>query len=151
MKTYFEDIFKYQNNVNQYIIQELIDLKIDIPETIQLLISHSLNAQQVWNARILGEKEIGVFDVHSFQDCLEIDSKNLKRSMNIIENIDLDKKVYYLSTSGIKYQNTVKEIFSQINQHYSYHRGQVISKLINVNIVLKPTDFIYWRRKQINS
>ena len=36
------------------------------------LISHAINAHQIWNARITKSQELGVHQVHSLKICLEI-------------------------------------------------------------------------------
>lgn len=149
MKSFFEEIFEYQNEVNQDILSQLIELEQKVPEKVLDLLSHSMNAHKLWNYRILEKTEKVVFKTYSLEELIFLDAKNFNDTLLICMRTDLSKRIDYKSTSGKAYHNTVQEILTQVSQHYQYHRGQIMAELAKKDIKLKQTDYIYYRRKSI--
>lgn len=147
MKSFFEENFEYQNEVNQDIIQQLLALNEEIPIKVLDLLSHSINAHKLWNYRILDKTEKVSFVTHSLDELQLLDIHNFNDTLHVIMNKDLSEEIRYHSTSGKAYRNTIQEILTQVSLHFQYHRGQIISELLKQNIKLKPTDHIYFSRK----
>lgn len=148
MKSFFEEIFEYQNEVNQDLLEQLSTQEVEIPNKVIDLLSHSMNAQKLWNYRILGKLEKVDFVSHSKEELMVMDLQNFNDVLTILMKKDLKERINYSSTSGKAYHNTIQEILTQISQHFQYHRGQIVSELLRHNIVIKPTDYIYYRRKE---
>lgn len=146
MKFFFKEIFSYQNEVNQDILAQLSLIEIDIPAKVLDLLSHSVNAHKLWNYRILDKTEKVEFIIYSIEELIKTDNQNFEDTLSILKIKDLDERINYNSISGKAYNNTIQEILTQVSQHFQYHRGQVISELLKNDIVLKPTDYIYYRR-----
>tara|TARA_B110000914_G_C15426572_1_gene429223 strand:+ start:295 stop:744 length:450 start_codon:yes stop_codon:yes gene_type:complete len=149
MKSFFEEIFTYQNEVNQDILKQIGELDKLASEKIMDLLSHCINAHKLWNYRILGKTEKVVFQTYSKEELVILDTQNFKDTLFICLKTDLNKQVNYKSTSGKAYYNTIQEVLTQVSQHFQYHRGQIVSALKKHNIQLKPTDYIYYRRKEV--
>lgn len=149
MNSFFEEIFEYQNEVNQDILAQLLDLQKEIPSKVLDLLSHSMNAQKLWNYRILGKKNKVEFVTHALKELLIMDLQNFNDVLEILMKKDLNKRIDYNSMSGKAYHNTIQEILTQVSQHFQYHRGQIVSELLKNEITLKPTDYIYYRRKTV--
>ncbi|MGB1316237.1 MAG: hypothetical protein ACPG4Y_09465 [Chitinophagales bacterium] len=147
MNSFFEEIFEYQNEVNQDILAQLLDLEKEIPSKVLDLLSHSINAQKLWNYRILGKNDNIAFVTHSLEKLIVLDLQNFNEVLHILMTKKLSERIDYKSTSGKAYHNTIQEILTQVSQHFQYHRGQIISELLKHHITLKPTDYIYFRRK----
>jgi uncharacterized damage-inducible protein DinB len=61
---FFKDAFEYTYHFNQKLIQLFENEKEAIPEKSIQLLNHLINAQQIWNERILGEKpSIAVWEI----------------------------------------------------------------------------------------
>ena len=148
MKSYFEEIFEYNNKVNQDILAQLAAQKTEIPAKVLDLLSHSINAHKIWNFRSLGKTENVDFDTHSLEKIVKLDIQNFNDTLEILMKKDLKEIIHYNSMSGKAYQNTIQEILTQVSQHFQYHRGQIISELLKHDIKLKPTDYIYFSRKE---
>lgn len=148
MKSFFEENFEYQNEVNQDILQQLLALNEEIPIKVLDLLSHSMNAHKLWNYRILVKTEKVDFVTHSLDQLLLLDIHNFNDTLLVLMNKDLSEKISYHSMSGKAYSNTIQEILTQVSLHFQYHRGQIISELLKHNIKLKPTDYIYFSRKE---
>ena len=149
MKTYFEEIFEYNNEVNQDILEQLAAQKTEIPTKVLDLLSHSINAHKLWNYRILGKTEKVNFVTYSLEELVLMDLLNFNDTLHILMKKDLSAEIHYNSTSSISYKNSIQEILTQVSQHFQYHRGQIISELLKHDIKLKPTDFIYFSRKEV--
>lgn len=147
MQSFFEEIFEYQNEANQDILSQLITLEQEVPLKILDLLSHSINAQKIWNYRILEKTEKVPFISYTLEELVIMDLQNFNDALHICMKVDFKKRIDYNSMRGKAYYNTVQEILTQVSQHFQYHRGQIISELVKLNIKLKPTDYIYYRRK----
>lgn len=146
MKKKLIDLFEYTYHFNKEMIIVITEniKKIDT-KTISLL-NHTLNAQQIWNSRILGENSFEVWQVNPLENLNEINQQNFNKSIEIIEKFDFDQKVQYENSKGAKFENTVFEILFQAINHSTYHRGQINSLLKQNEINPVLTDYIFYKR-----
>lgn len=146
MKKKLIDLFEYTYHFNKEMIIVITEniKKIDT-KTISLL-NHTLNAQQIWNSRILGENSFEVWQVNPLENLNEINQQNFNKSIEIIEKFDFDQKVQYENSKGTKFENTVFEILFQAINHSTYHRGQINSLLKQNEINPVLTDYIFYKR-----
>ncbi len=84
MKEFFRDIFEYHNHFNQKLIDQLIENKNELTERTIPLFCHSINAQQIWNARILNESQFDVHELHSLDECKRIDNDKFGNVLKIL-------------------------------------------------------------------
>jgi len=110
------------------------------------LLSHSINAQQIWNARITDKDKLGVHTEHSLLECKRIDKANYNETLNILEAYELDKIIMYSNSKGAEFKNTIQQIFYHIANHFSHHKGQIISDLRQCGIEPIVTDYIFYKR-----
>jgi uncharacterized damage-inducible protein DinB len=147
MKSFFKDIFEYHYTINNTIIKQIKINATNFSEKSKLLLSHSLNAHQIWNSRILSEKnEFGVFEIHKLDKLSEINLSNFELSLRIIDQKKLEDTIKYSNTKGTKFENSIQEILFHISNHYSHHRGQVISELKKAGIAPIKSDYIVYKR-----
>ncbi|WP_324720372.1 DinB family protein [Salinimicrobium sp. HB62] len=146
MKEFFTDIFQYHQHFNRQLIDQLIENKDALPPATLPLFCHLLNAHQIWNARITGEKEFGVHDTYSLEDCLRITHQNHHRTLDIISANDFDRKIKYRNSKGMEFTNSIGEILFHISNHSTHHRGQVIADLRKSGITPITTDYIFYKR-----
>ena len=146
MKDFFEDIFEYHYHFNQKLADLLISQSGRISERTIPLFSHVINAHQIWNSRILGTKSQGVHDVHSLEKCKDLDYFNYKDTLKVLSEFDLQHKVAYENSKGHKFENSVQEILFHVSNHFTHHKGQVISDLRQNGIDPIVTDYIFYKR-----
>jgi uncharacterized damage-inducible protein DinB len=108
--------------------------------------SHTINAHQIWNSRILHEPPLGVYDVHTIQEAAKIDIENQKISLDIINHRDLDEVIHYANTAGKEFENTIRDILFHISNHTTHHRAQVARLLREAEILPPASDYIFYRR-----
>lgn len=146
MKEKLIDLFEYTYHFNNEMIKIISENISKVDEKIISLINHTLNAQQVWNSRILNEKSFEVWQINSFEKLEKINNQNFQTSIQIIENSDFDQRIEYQNSKGSKFENTIFEILFQAINHSTYHRGQINSLLKQSGIEPVLTDYIFYKR-----
>lgn len=146
MKEKLIDLFEYTHHFNQEMITIISENISKVDEKTISLINHTLNAQQVWNSRILGEKSFEVWQINPFESLQEINHQNFQKSIQIVENSDFDQKIEYQNSKGIKFENSIFEMLFQAINHSTYHRGQINTQLKQNGITPILTDYIFYKR-----
>ncbi len=146
MKEFFKDIFEYHNHFNQKLIEQLIDNESELSERIIPLLSHSINAQQIWNARIMEKEKLGVHQVHTLEKCKGIDNENYRKTLEILDKRELDETIIYMNSKGTEFNNSIQQILFHVANHFSHHKGQIISDLRQSGIDPIVTDYIFYKR-----
>lgn len=140
------DLFDYTYHFNKEMIRIISENISKTDEKTIGLINHTLNAQQIWNSRILGEKSFEVWQINPFEKLDEINVQNYQKSVDIVQNADLNKKIEYQNSGGMKFQNSIFEILFQAINHSTYHRGQINFLLKQSGIEPVLTDYIFYKR-----
>ena len=146
MKVFFKDIFDYHHQVNTKLINLFLENPGKILGRAIFLLSHSINAQQVWNARILKTDAVGVNDLHTIKVCKAMNEENHKNTLSILEQFNFDDKIEYKTSHGQPFVNSVQEILFHVANHFSHHRGQIMSDLRQNGIEPFISDYIYYKR-----
>src|SRR5690606_36056016 len=110
------------------------------------LFSHIVNAHQIWNSRILHKKALGVHQLHSHEKCKKLDTTNYFDTLNILSELDLNTIIKYKNSKGDEFENSIQQILFHVSNHFSHHRGQIISDLRQNGIEPIVTDYIFYKR-----
>ena len=151
MKEYFKELLEYSHYYNLEIIKKFNDgdLHFMVPDRAIKLLSHTLNAQKIWNSRLAG-KENGV-DV--WQD-LPVDQmefaekENFQETLGLLEKEELDRVVKYKNSKGESYENSVRDIIFHVINHSTYHRGQIATEFRKEGIDPIVSDFVYYKHSR---
>ncbi|MFP3831569.1 DinB family protein [Chryseobacterium sp. SIMBA_028] len=146
MKEKLIDLFEYTNHFNIEMIKVVSENREIIDDKTISLINHTLNAQQIWNARILREITFEVWQINPFESLVEINHENFLKSIDIITNFDLEKRIEYQNSRGTKFENSIFEMLFHAVNHSTYHRGQINSLLKQNGITPVLTDYIFYKR-----
>jgi uncharacterized damage-inducible protein DinB len=146
MIEFFKDIFEYHNHFNQKLADLLSENRDQISERTKKLFSHSINAHQLWNSRILNFDPFAVLQMHSFEKVKIIDKENYLDTLKILKEYDLENKIEYQNSKGQKFENSIQQILFHIANHFTHHRGQIISNLRQRGIEPLVTDYIFYKR-----
>lgn len=146
LDSFLKDLFEYHHYYNQRLLAELIKHGDVISERTVPLYAHMINAHQIWNSRIVGGESFGVNDMHTLQECMDLDRQNFGNSLQILEGFDLNTSIHYQNSRGAKYDNTIYEMLFQVINHTTHHRGQIISDLRQSGIAPMITDYIFYKR-----
>lgn len=145
MKDFLIDLFEHHHLLNQKLADLFLENEDTINERCIFLFIHSQTAQQIWNERIL-ENKSELKENYSLEKFKEIDKVNYSNSMKILKEYDLNKKISYKNSKGVEFTNSVQEILFHAANHFSHHRGQIISDLRASGIEPIITDYIYYKR-----
>lgn len=146
MKEKLIDLFEYTYHFNQEMIKVISENLEKVDEKTISLINHTLNAQQIWNSRVLREASFEVWQMNPFENLQEINHQNFKKSIQIVESSDVDQRIEYQNSKGTKFENSIFEMLFQAINHSTYHRGQINSLLKQNGIAPILTDYIFYKR-----
>jgi len=150
MKEYFINLFRYENHANKEVTECLLSADMP-PEKAISLMSHIVNAQEIWLRRITGK----AYDTNSVwktisKSELRTASKNSSEAMTAyissLQESDLEKNIEYTNIKGDFFTSRLKDIITHLLFHSSYHRGQVILLMKPVVNELPSTDYIKFAR-----
>jgi uncharacterized damage-inducible protein DinB len=147
MKEDFKDWFEYSHQANQKLIALLSNSRPKLSERLVQLINHLINAHQIWNTRILNERSFGVWQVNKWETLDIIDRENYLKSLQIVEEVDLEKLMTYSNSTGGKFSNKIRDILFHIINHSTYHRAQIALLLREQGIEPINTDYIFYKRQ----
>lgn len=148
MKDFYNDKFQYTFDKNQEMIAYLNEHSSELNEKIQVLISHILNAHEIWMTRILKTPtKYGVWQLQEYVNMAEIDSQNFELTKQILEEKDLNEKVDYKTSTGESYSNVLNELLFHVVNHSSYHRAQINSELKSLGLKPLITDYVFYKRQ----
>ncbi|ASK29490.1 damage-inducible protein DinB [Chryseobacterium sp. T16E-39] len=140
------DLFEYTHHFNREIIKLIKEHISEVDDKTLALINHTINAQQIWNARILGEQAFEVWQINQTDDLQEINHKNFLTSIQIVQNFNLENRIGYQNSKGTKFENSIFEMLFHAINHSTYHRGQINSLLKQNGIEPLLTDYIFYKR-----
>ena len=148
MKDYFKQLMEYSHYYNLEIIKKFQDgdLEFMIPERAILLLSHTLNAQKIWNNRLAGEEDkVDVWGNVDVEEMEHAENTNFEETIAVLEKEDLDRIVQFQNSKGESYQNSVRDIIFHVINHSTYHRGQIATEFRKQGIDPIVSDFVYYK------
>lgn len=148
MKDFFKEILIYNFEMNKKLIEIFEKNSDKISEKALLLFSHLINAQNLWNRRILSTDLVyGVWEIIPFEILKKMNTENLETSENILENFNLETIINYKNTTGEQFGRPVKDIVFHYCNHSTYHRAQIAKELKTNGINPPATDFIHYKNQ----
>jgi uncharacterized damage-inducible protein DinB len=149
MKSFFNELLEYTYTFNDKIIDSLVE-GIAIPPKSLQLINHTINSQEIWNARIEEKPcSIDVWGLRPTESLKELNRKNYHNSLQIVEEFDFDRIIRYTNTKGQVFENTVRDILFHVTNHSTYHRGQIATDCKLAGMVPQVTDYIFYKRNSL--
>lgn len=146
-------ILDEMNTYNARVNLDLIDhLVKEQPSEIRIaeLMSHIVNAHQIWLERISGQSmSVKVFAIRPYDDLKTQVLKNKELTSDIIDNRNLEESIHYVNTKRQRFSNTICEMFLHLFNHSSYHRGQINQLLVKEGKDAMVSDFIVYNRTEI--
>lgn len=147
MKSFFLEILGYNCHFNQKLIERYLTSNKLVSERAVALLNHLINAHQVWNNRILPEEPLyGIWERHAINLLESMDHNNYEKSIQIVNDLELNKIVQYSNSKGETYNNSIRDILYHIVNHATYHRGQIAAEFRNSGIEPLMTDYIFYKR-----
>ncbi len=139
----------YTLKVNRDMLEHLSAFDT-LNERINVLISHSISAHQVWLERMQGKSmSVKVFDIRTYEDLKKQTELNHSETASILAERSLDESISYVNTKRQRFENTIAEMFLHLFNHATYHRGQINQLLVQEGKPAMVSDFIVYNRTEI--
>lgn len=120
-----------------------------VSEKSMKLFNHLVNAHQIWNGRIEGDKNtFGVWEIHPTQDLKDLDKSNFRNTWLLLKKVDLNAAINYTTSKGQLFSNSVSDILFHIINHSTYHRGQIAMEFRQTGVEPLVTDYIFYKRQE---
>jgi uncharacterized damage-inducible protein DinB len=146
-EAFYRALFQFHFDQNLKILDTIKKHFQVLEHTGHALFCHSINAHQVWNARILNQPTEEVFKIHALDTCQDRMEKNQDETELILEKFDLNESIVYLNSRYERFDNSINDILYHILNHYAHHRGQIVMDMRNNGIEPPITDFIFYKRE----
>lgn len=147
MKSHFLKLFDYDAWANEKVAECILEKPIENQKII-LLFSHLLAAQKTWLNRCLGnESQVKLWEMEKDWNHLRL--ANQQEWINYIQSLneeDFEQILSYQTSTGIPFKTALKDIFTHLINHGTYHRGQIIQLLKEERDSVPATDFILFVR-----
>lgn len=145
MKPLFKELFEYSHHHNDKVIKLFFEERF-ISERAIVLLNHTINAHQIWNARIMNKPSVGVWDTRTTTSLITQNEENYKSSLQIIDNYSPSNIIAYTSSEGKRYKNSIQDILFHIINHSTYHRGQIMADYKKEGGNPISSDYIIYKR-----
>lgn len=149
MKAYFLKLYQYNDWANAQLLDLLEKSKVKDEYVIRLF-SHILNAQFIWYSRIAHyPHRYQVWDVHSLEKmktALQESTLLWHKYLEQASEDDFFRTISYVSSFGDAFQNTVQDCITQVANHSTYHRAQIVKAVKDLGIAPINTDYITYCR-----
>jgi uncharacterized damage-inducible protein DinB len=147
----FTKWFAWNHAANEKHIESFLAAN-SLPVQATRIMSHLLNAHQVWLHRISPEDIAYVppWQPLEPEKFTEVNNQNNRLTRALLaeaSGIQPDQPVYYQNTKGDQFENTVAEIFFHLLAHSAYHRGQLALLLRQSGYEPPVTDYIFYIRE----
>jgi len=149
-----ERFYKYVAWANDRACDAISQLSVQSPQSQQALrlLGHILNAAELWRrVRILSEEVPGltVWPEYALEVCRsknKQEAENFARYLSSIKDEDLQRLVTYNSLAGDEFKSSVLDIMTQVINHATHHRGQIMQLVRQGGGAPASTDFIAFSR-----
>jgi uncharacterized damage-inducible protein DinB len=146
MKSFFKELFEYNSEMNQKLIEKL-NTYSELPLKSTSLFNHILGAQHIWNHRILQyQATLSVWPDIRKADYQKTNSENHHLSDAILSDKNPEELITYTNSKGDSFSNSVKDILFHVINHSNYHRAQIASIWKEAGIDPIISDYIFFKR-----
>ena len=123
----------------------------NLPNNAARLLSHALNAQAIWIARITGtQSPVKVWQEHNLEQLKELHKNSSYKLAEIVASADeaeFNRLIDYTNSQGNKYSTRVLDILTHAFNHATYHRAQVATDLRKNGHTPPNTDYVTYVRE----
>lgn len=149
MQSYFKNLFEYDKWASRALLDKF-EKQFPQNERIYVLFSHTLSTKRIWLDRCLGLPQ----SVERFQERLPDEMKQDLENYHLawfdfLDQLDtgaFDNTVHYAMSTGEKFDSKLVDIITQVTNHGTHHRGQIMMLMKEEGFVLPNIDYITYMR-----
>jgi uncharacterized damage-inducible protein DinB len=149
MQSYFKQLFEYDRWASQKLLDKF-EHQFPQNERIYVLMSHMLSAQRVWLDRCLGIPQSVEIWATRLPEEIRNDMENYHLAwvdlINQLAPEDFDNTITYTNTRGETFTNRLCDIITQVTNHGTHHRGEIMILMKEEGFVLPNIDYITYLR-----
>ena len=146
MKDFFLDKFEYDFFATKNWIVCLEEQEDLLSPFVKKSISHIINAHHIWNCRLVNNIPQSEFwDELSIHFLQRLHQQNYSEIIDFIEKFEINEKINYHSSEGIKFTKHMSDVLYHILNHSNYHRAQIVMDLKNNGLKSPSFNFISYR------
>ena len=147
MEHFFEELFAYNDHFNKKLIKLLNENSSSASEKALKLLSHVVDAHEVWNGRILRQKTLGIWELHQLKDLERMNEDNYTTSLKILRSKSLTEIIEYTNSQGKTFSNSLRDVMFHVINHSTYHRAQIATECRQYGIQPLVSDYIFYKRE----
>src|SRR5262249_53705177 len=148
MKSFFKDLFAYNWQMNDKLIQAMLQQQDLVSERAVKLINHIINVQELYNCRILRKgKPPASWDVRELSQLASINENNYQTTVDILQRFDIETMIDYTNLKGAPMSDKILDMLFHVINHSTYHRGQIAMNFRETGLEPLATDWMVWRWK----
>lgn len=116
-------------------------------------LAHILGAQQIWLQRFQGHSP-SAFPEEKFEDVASLrgrwqeQEQQLQQYVSTLTQEDLNKTLEYRTMKFGTYKNPLWQSLQHLVNHGTYHRGQIVTLLRQLNAQLLSSDLMHFYRER---
>ena len=153
MKERLELLLSFEGWANERAIESLVRANDYTPAV--RLFAHILAAQQAWLMRLTGQDSTGfqIWPAAGMDECRKLRPRlqaELEEWLDGTSQADLEHEISYRNQAGREFRNTPLDILTHLTLHSQHHRGQIALELREIGVQPAVTDFIAFRREQLD-
>jgi len=144
-----DQLLNYTAWANNAVLTLLEKYASQTPPAALRLMSHLVNAQATWLARLRNETPtVGIWEEHDLATCKRMNAETLQGFKAFLPGAgpNPEQKVAYKNSTGMPFENSILDILLQMLSHGSYHRGQIAMLIRQAGLEPVNTDYIMFIR-----
>jgi uncharacterized damage-inducible protein DinB len=113
------------------------------------LFSHIIAAQEVWMSRVKNRAVESAWKERTLEECKLDLQKSFDEYLEFLSWLrpdELKRSIEYKDSAGNQWSNTLREIFTHVCNHGTYHRGQIATLVRSSGAEPAATDYIAMAR-----
>lgn len=143
---FYRDFFSYDHWCNRRVLESIAATAAN--ERPLRFLAHIVGAQDVWMARLIGvDGPAGSWPELTLDECAaRVEELGRIWSEYLTDRLDLSRVVEYRTFAGVPCITAVGDILTHVNNHSTYHRGQIATAVKELGGTPAATDFVAYVR-----
>ncbi len=143
---FYRDLFTYDHWCNCRVLESIAATAAN--ERPLRFLAHIIGAQDVWMARLTGgAAPAGPWPELTLDECAaRVEELRRTWSEFLTDGLDLNRIVAYRTFTGVECVTSVRDILTHVNNHSTYHRGQIATAVKELGGTPAATDFVAYVR-----
>lgn len=150
LKRHFLELLAYTQWANTRLLDALTKITPPISRAHELA-GHLILSQKIWLDRVNNRDEQQSFWADKTTEELKALSdgslENWRKLISEFGQNDFERRVRYVNTKGVPYENSIAQILGHVINHSSHHRAQAVQLIRQQGHEPPVTDYIVFARE----